>query len=169
MHLLPGCALCFVASLVFGVLAPSVGGQEPERSALQSFYIVTHVFSDASPFFYEYVLDVEPKGENVLVREIRIGPLKECPGVTVKAVERLISKSTAQKVAKMKLCSLEPSGVDSVIAKAEPRNAAIDDTASYTIVAKCGKQEKIFEIPYPETVDLTGSGDKVRQIRTRLC
>ena len=153
MHLFNGCVFCCVTSLV-GLRVPSVRGQVPEKRSLESFYIVTHVVSDASPFRYEYVLDVEPKGEDVLVREIRIGPLKECPGVTVKAAEHLISHSTAQKIARFKLCSLEPSRVASAIADAQPNGvASIDDTASYTIVAKCGKREKVFEIPYHEQVD----------------
>lgn len=42
--------------------------------------------------------------------------------------------------------------------------ASIDDTASYSIVAMCGKTEKVFEIPYPETVEL----EKLKKTNPRV-
>ena len=71
--------LCLCGGLV--LLA---GTETHEERNLSGFYVVTHVVSDASPFWYEYVLDVKPQGTDVLVREIRIAPLNSsCPGVTV--------------------------------------------------------------------------------------
>ena len=92
----------------------------------------------------------------MLVREIRIAPTNSgCPrGVTVKAADRTLSNATPKSVAKLDLCALNVGTVASVITDAQPKGvvASIDDTASYSIVAICGKTEKIFEIPYPETV-----------------
>jgi TonB family protein len=150
--------LFLIASLMLGNSVHSARGQARGEEALKGFYVVTHVVSDASPFRYEYILDVQPQAKDVLVRDIRIGPTKfGCPkGVTVKAAEHLIKSATAESVARIGLCSLEPSRVDSAIAKAEWHGVAvsIDDTASYSIVAKCGKTERVFEIPYPEQVEL---------------
>jgi TonB family protein len=74
----------------------------------------------------------------------------------MKAVDRVLTNSTAKSISKLDLCALKVGTVTSAITAAQPKGvvAAIDDTASYTIVAMCGKTEKVFEIPYPETVEL---------------
>ena len=139
--------------------APSrIEAQTQDDKELKSFYVVTHVVSDASPFRYEYVLDVKPQGEDVLVREIRIAPTNSgCPsGLTVKAADHVLTNTSPKRVAKADLCALKVGTVASVIEGAQPKGVvnSIDDTASYSIVAMCGKTEKVFEIPYPETVEL---------------
>lgn len=144
------------AFLMCGAVVPRIGAQTYNEKELKSFYIVTHVFSDASPFFYEYVLDVKSQGKDVLVRQVRIGPTGTgCPsGLTVKAADRLIENATPQKGARHELCSLNAKDVASAINHAHPQyGAGIFDTASYSIVAVCGRTEKVFELPYPETVD----------------
>jgi hypothetical protein len=99
---------------------------------------------------------VKPQGKDLLVREIRIAPLKSsCPGITVKAAEHLLTNASPKKVAGVDLCSLNVAAVESAINGAQPRGVtSIDDTASYSIVAMCGRMQKVFELPYPETVDL---------------
>jgi hypothetical protein len=68
-----------------GGLVLQIEAQTHQEKELKGFYVVTHVVSDASPFKYEYVLDVKAQGKDVLVREIRIAPLNSsCPGITVK-------------------------------------------------------------------------------------
>ena len=148
------CAASFV--IFFGANpAFRAEAQTNDDEKLKSFYIVTHDVSDASPFRYEYVLEVKPHGEDVAVREIRIAPGPACSGVTVKAADHLITNTSPEKVASADLCSLRVAAVASAIRGAKRRGvAAIDDTASYSIVAMCGKTEKVFELPYPETVDL---------------
>ena len=151
-------ALCFMTSFMCESLASRVEAQTHDKNELKSFYVVTHVVSDASPFKYEYVLDVTPQGKGVLVREIRIAPHNSgCPSaVTVKAADHLLTNTTPKSVSKLDLCALKVGTVASVISGAQPKGvvASIDDTASYSIVATCGKTEKVFEIPYPETVEL---------------
>lgn len=150
-------AVCCTTSFISGCLTSRVEAQNHDEKELKSLYIVTHVVSDASPFWYEYVLDVKLQAEDVLVREIRIAPLNSgCPSsVTVKAADHLLKNTSPKKVAGLDLCALKVGSVASVIAGAAPKGiASIDDTASYSIVAMCGRTEKVFEIPYPETVKL---------------
>ena len=151
----PYFAACFATFFVCGGLVLRVEAQTNEGKELRGFYVVTHVVSDASPFKYEYVLDVKPQGKDVLVREIRIAPLNSsCPGITVKAADHLLANASPQKLARLDLCSLTVAAVESAINGVQPRGAtSIDDTASYSIVAVCGKTQKVFELPYPETVD----------------
>lgn len=150
-------AFCIAMCPMLGAVVPRVGAQTPDEKELKSFYIVTHVFSDASPFYYEYVLDVKPQGKDVLVRQIRLGPTSTgCPsGLTVKAADRLIRNETPKGFARHELCSLNAKDVASAIEHAPAHYGAGGfETASYSIVAMCGSTEKVFELPDPETVDL---------------
>jgi TonB family protein len=159
---------CFVTLFIGEGLASRVEAQTQNEDELKNFYVVTHVVSDASPFKYEYVLDVKPQGKDVLVREIRIAPLSSgCPsGVTVKAADHVLTNITPKSVPKLDLCALKVGTVASAITGAQPNGvvASIDDTASYSIVAMCGKTEKVFEIPYPETVAL----EKLKKTNPRV-
>lgn len=150
-------AFCLAAFLICGAFVPRIGAQTHDEKELKSFYIATHVFSDASPFYYEYVLDVKPQGKDVLVRQIRLGPTSTgCPsGLIVKAADRLIRNETPKSVARRELCSLDAKQVASAIEHARSHYGAGGfETASYSIVAMCGSAEKVFELPDPETVDL---------------
>jgi hypothetical protein len=71
----------------------------------------------------------------------------------VKAADHLLTNTNLMSVSKLDLCALKVGIVTSVIADAPPKGvvASIDDTASHSIVAMCGKMEKVFEIPHPET------------------
>jgi TonB family protein len=144
----------FLASgaLLFATGSSSAGGPE----GFQSLYIVTHAISDASPFWFEYVLDVRAQGTGVLVRDIRIAPLNSiCTrNLTVKAIDHLLPNLTVKKLTRIDLCSLNTEFVASAIRAAQPKAAvSVDDTASYTLVAMCGKSEKVFSLPVPEAID----------------
>ena len=150
-------AAAFVIFLTSGAFLFATGNRStvgPE--ALQSLYIVTHVISDDSPFWFEYVLDVRAQGTNVLVRDIRIAPLNSiCTrNLTVKAVDHLLPNLTVKKVTKIDLCSLNTEDVASAIKAAQPEAVvSVEDTASYTLVVMCGKTEKVFPLPVPESID----------------
>jgi TonB family protein len=148
-------AACLLFVLACGGESVQIEAQTREERELKSFYIVTHVVSDAAPFRYEYVLDVKPQGKDVHVLEIRLGaPRSTCPGITVKAAEHVITNASPKRIARADLCSLNVESVDSAVKAAGFKGvASIEDTASYSIVAMCGKTEKVFELPYPETVD----------------
>lgn len=149
-------AVSLVTVFMGGSLALPIEAQTQEDGELKSFYIATHVVSDASPFRYEYVLEVKPQGEDTAVRIVRIAPSASgCGGLTVKAFDHLIANTTPGKIARLDLCSLSVGAIELAIKKAQPQDiSVIDDTASHSIVAMCGKTEKVFELPYPETVDL---------------
>jgi hypothetical protein len=149
-------AACFAIFFICGGLLLRVKAQTHEEKELKGFYVVTHIVSDASPFRYEYVLDVTPQGKDVLVREIRIAPLdSSCPGITVKAADRRLTSTSPKKVARLDLCSLNVTAVESAISAAQPSGVtSLEDTAGYSIVAMCGKTQEVFELPYSETVDL---------------
>src|SRR5258706_10082082 len=153
--MIPRYIVACLGTFMCGGLVRRVEAQTHEEKELKGFYVVTHVVSDASPFKYEYVLDVKPQGKDVLVREIRIAPLNSsCPGITVKAAEHLLTNASPEKVASLDLCSLNVTAVESAINGAQPQGVtAIEDTASYSIVAMCGRTQEAFELPYPETVD----------------
>ena len=123
--------------------------------ALQSFYIVSHVVSDASPFWYDYVLDVTPTEKGTRVQYIRIAPANSycVRAVTVKAVERLLPGTTVKSIAKKPLCSLDEGNVASAIKAAGRGGGVIDDTVGFTIVAKCGAAGGFFDLPYVESID----------------
>src|SRR5260370_38976458 len=145
-------AACFAIFFMCGALVLRVEAQTHEEKELKGFYVVTHVVSDASPFKYEYVLDVKPQGKDVLVREIRIAPLNSsCPGITVKAADHLRTNASPKKVAGVDLCSLNVAAVESAINAAQPLGVTpIEDTASHSIVAMCGRKQEVFVLACPD-------------------
>jgi TonB family protein len=145
--------------ILLGAAASIAGGGARERDpvALESFYIVLHGFTDGSPFWFDYILDVRPQQAGVLVRDVRIVPAdRYCGGVLVQAAERVLPHTNVRKIAGRNFCSYSPENVAAAIAAAAPKKGrqSIFDTASQTIVAKCGMDEKVFEFPYPEEMDL---------------
>jgi hypothetical protein len=104
------------------------------------------------PKWVDHILDVHPQGPDVVVREIRIAPLNpNCPHhVTVRAIERTVSNTTVKKVAlHFDLCAFTEDDVESMIHAARRKTAPTsdDDSASQTIVARCGTKQRIFELP----------------------
>src|SRR6266852_1578283 len=124
----PYFAACFATFFVCGGLVLRVEAQTNEGKELRGFYVVTHVVSDASPFKYEYVLDVKPQCKDVLVREIRIAPLNSSGrGITVKAADHMLATASPQTLARLDLCSLTVAAVAPVINGAQPRGATSID------------------------------------------
>jgi hypothetical protein len=125
---------------------------------LESFYVVTQAIFHKAPKWVDHILDVRPQGDTVLVREIRIAPLDSaCPHhVTVRAVERILPDTTVKKLAvKFPLCSFEEDVVEGMINTAKRPGGGItdsDDSASQTIVARCGTKQKMFELPDEESL-----------------
>lgn len=99
--------LCLLNGFFFSMRAANRGTE------LKSFYVATHVVSDASPFRYEYILDVKAVDGGVEVRNIRIAPSASgCPGsLSVKAADRKIAGNTPQRIAGIRICSLNPDDV----------------------------------------------------------
>jgi TonB family protein len=132
--------------------------QSKEEIELGSFYVVTQAVSDKGTPWADKILDVRAEVGGVRVREIRIAPMnRNCAHhVTVKAVERVLPNTTVAKVAgKFKLCTYPDddfAGVIQVAKRDYIESESIETSASHTIVAKCGTQERLYELPYPETL-----------------
>jgi len=124
---------------------------------LQSFYVVTNYFSDFLGDGYEEILEVTSEGKDVRIRIVRISAANRyCGGQLVRASERILPDTSISKVAgRVDLCSYTEPGVTAALKAAAPKRiTSIEDSATLTIVAKCGAQQRIFGFPYPEEVDL---------------
>ena len=127
------------------------------KPPLENFYVVTQASFHSGVKWVDHILEVRPQGEDVLIREIRIAPLdKDCPHhVTVRAVERVMPNTTVKKLTvKFPICAFEEDVVEGMISvvKREESLSVTDDAASQTIVARCGSQQKMFELPDQETL-----------------
>ena len=143
-----------------GATVHAVGGAAPE---IQSFYIVTQATFRDGPAWVDHVLELRPQSDGVLIREIRIAPLSpDCPHcVTVRAIDRVMPATTVKAIAgKFQLCALAEEDVDGMIhaAKKDEEPNTIDDSATQTIVANCGGEKRMYELPYPETLRFEALG-----------
>jgi TonB family protein len=124
---------------------------------LCDFYVVRLATSDASPFWFDYILDVKPQGRDLLVRYIRMAPVNGlCPGIVkVMAAQRAVRNTTVGQIAgKVDLCALKQGDVAERIQRLQRRGiSTIFDSARFGVVAHCGSTERLFELPYPEQVD----------------
>ena len=123
---------------------------------LESFYIVTQATFRDGPAWVDHILELRPQGADVLIREVRIAPLApSCPRhVTLRAIEKTLPATTVQRLAgKFELCAHAEEDVDGMIHAAKLEDAPnIDDSATQTIIAVCGGERHMFELPYPETL-----------------
>jgi hypothetical protein len=129
----------------------------PSNPALESFYIVTQATFRDGPAWVDHVLELRPQGSDVVIREIRIAPLSnDCPHhVTVRAIEKTSPNTTVQHLAgKFDLCAHPEADIDGMInaAKKDEEINSIDDSATQTIIAVCGGEHRMYELPYPETL-----------------
>jgi hypothetical protein len=150
--------IALVLTFVIGSAIISIAGaNHGVRPSLEDFYVVTQATFHSGVKWVDHILELRPQGDDVLVREIRIAPLdKDCPHhVTVRAVERILPNTTVKKLTlKFSICTFEEDVVEGMIsvAKREGSLSVTDDTASQTIVARCGTQQKMFELPDQESL-----------------
>ncbi|HXX18134.1 MAG TPA: energy transducer TonB [Candidatus Acidoferrum sp.] len=123
------------------------------EDTLQSFYVARFYFSDYLPGWSDQILDVAPQGKDV--RVIRISQLNDfCPGLIVRATERVFPHTSVRKIAGRDLCAFTSESVDAALKAAAPKYGGDpSDSATETIVAKCGAREREFDFPYPVEVD----------------
>jgi len=147
-------ALLLLASLSCASTAIAQTLATSKTSApLERLFIVTEAVSDASPFWFKYVLDLAPSQAGTSAKWIRIAPFgNACPGVTLKAMTTTVRKSLTSIVTP-NLCSLSVSKVQKEISSVT-RNTSIWDSASFGIVAKCGAETKVFHLPIGDLVDM---------------
>lgn len=149
--------IAYVFALIVAATAIASAAKHTAPPPLESFYVVTQATFHKGPKWVDHILELRPQGNDVLVREIRIAPLDPaCPHhVTVRAVERVLPDTTVKKVtAKFPICSFEEDVVEGMIntAKRPGGLSDTDDSASQTIVARCGSQQKMFELPDEESL-----------------
>jgi hypothetical protein len=147
----------FVLPICAALTAGNVMGGAKDAPPLVRFYAITQVPSDATNFWVDRILDVRATGDGVRVRFVHIAPVgAKCPhNVAVKAAERVIPKTTVASVAgKFKLCTYPEDDFAGVIEVAKRKEEEIDVARpiSRTIVARCGEDERLFELPDKETV-----------------
>lgn len=146
-------------ALVLLAMAISVSGAQPranDRSFPTQFYIVSMVTSDASPFWYHYILQVTAGGHDSIVRYIRIAPMHSmcANAITVKAAAvRLPDVSPADLVAHSNPCAIDSAALTRKLQR-RIHTAAVDDTARFGIVAECGSREAVVRLPFPQQVNL---------------
>jgi TonB family protein len=146
----------------FSVLLVLLGSDAGERLCARDaelpadFYVVSMVRSDASPFWYHYVLDVRPDGSDSIVRYIRIAPMDPaCTGaVTVKAATaRLAGVSPSDLISQGNPCAIDAASVNGELRR-RTRTASILDSVRFGIVATCGSRKVALHLPFPEQVKL---------------
>lgn len=148
--------LSLPAILCGALILIAAGANAQHTSRAQSFYIGVHFFSDSLPDGYEEILEAVPAGEDVRVRIIRISLANRyCGGQLVRAVECVLPNTTMSKVTgAVDPCSFTQAAIDSALKSAKPKGVTpIEDSATLSIVAKCGPKERLLELPYPEEVD----------------
>src|SRR5277367_1298146 len=146
--------LVLVSSAI--ILIASVPAKSRSMDRLQSFYVARFYISDYLPGWSNTILDVQPRGDDVRVRLIRISMENDyCPAYRVNAVERVYPHATVRKIAGRDVCAFTSDQVDAAL-KSAASKYALDpsDSATETIVAKCGDTEKEFDFPYPAEVDI---------------
>ena len=120
----------------------------------------------AQPAWRDTIVDVAQQGTGILIREIVIEPAAgaHCPPHAVIARERdraFPGESVEQAAGRHHLCSLNESDVAGVIdaaAKDDVARENSDDFGTQTIVATCGERERLFELPWPDTLKFHALG-----------
>ena len=153
--------LALIASLFIAAALLDASDKPKPKPPLENFFVVTQAIFHTDPKWVDHILEVRPDQESVRVREIRIAPLHPtCPHhVTVRAIERLVPNTTVKKVAlHFDLCAFTEDDVESMInaAKRKPVPTSDDDSATQTIVARCGNKQRLFELPDQATLRFDG-------------
>lgn len=126
---------------------------DQNRETAQSVYIVAEAVSDASPFWFKYVVDLNPSPDGLQLRWIRVAPFGNgCLGVTVKAMTGVI-KGPISRLVQPNLCSLSPTAVNRALTRAK-RLSSVWDTVGFGLVAQCGGSTREFHLPLTDLVDM---------------
>ncbi|SPF51312.1 hypothetical protein SBA4_4600001 [Candidatus Sulfopaludibacter sp. SbA4] len=140
--------------VLLGSGAGGLSGNDAEVP--RDFYIVSIVTSDASPFWYHYILDVTADGPDSIVRYIRIAPFDSmcAEAITVKAATaRLMGVSPSDLIPQNNMCAIDAASVNRDLRR-RTRTADIDDSERFGIVATCGSRTVALHLPFPEQVKL---------------
>ena len=125
------------------------------------FYLTASVNTDTEPFHSDFILDVSPEGADVHVRYIRIGPLGGgCSRTTtVKAVNTQIQEAALSKIiGTNNPCSVSPDNLSETLSQ-YPKKDLMLSSVRFGIVAMCGGNEVVLDLPERQRIDL----DRLRQ------
>lgn len=132
-----------VAVCLLLVTAPAETAQRKAKadSVPTSIYATIHVVSDASPFWFDYIVDLTPVPEGMKVELIRVAAQNEwCSNITVKRVERVVPESEINPVVK-DVCRFSAQQVSSAEHDAEwsrfGKAFSVFDSQQQSIVATC--------------------------------
>src|SRR5579863_1549055 len=157
--------LPLIASLLIAVTALPAADKPKPKPPLENFYVVTQAIFHSDPKWVDHILEVRPQNlTDVDVPDVRIAPLSAaCPHhVTVRAIERVVPNTTVKKVAiHFDLCAFTEDDVETMVqaarrSKRGGASSADDDSATQTIVARCGQKQRLFELPDQATLRFDG-------------
>src|SRR5688572_7975152 len=103
----------------------------------------------------EDFVSVEPVGEDVRIRVVHVGRVNDwCPGFVVQAVEKTLLRTTVQRVAGLRVCTMTNERVESALTRAEAHRVRMHFYASVdAVVADCPNAEREFVFVVPPDVD----------------
>jgi hypothetical protein len=178
-----GIALVFAGAPHASQRNTSSKSAKDNHAPLNAFYIVTLGVTpppdtDAAPAqsptvdtaatlaWRDTIIDVLQDGAGIRIREIVIEPAvgAHCPAhaVIARARERALPGESVDNAAgHHHLCSMNESEVAGVIGAATKDDVArenSDDFGTQTIVATCGENERLFELPWPDTLKFHALG-----------
>lgn len=150
--------LIATALIVLGLTAPSVSQQGEPAASLERFYIVKLATSDVAPFWSDYILDIRANGPDVLAREFQIAPLSRfcSDDVTVKAVAKVVPRTKPSQLSgRVNLCSpaVEQHLAKSLEKYSYRRAVTLAKSQRFGIVAKCGDDLRVIDLPYPQALN----------------
>ena len=138
---------------------------------LRSFYVVRYFFSDDLSAWNDTVLDVSPLGDDVRVRLIRVELAHPaCSALLVRAVERVVPKTTVARVAGTDICENTEKSVEAAV-EAAHKTDVHRETARQVIAARCGDEERVLGLPYDVDVDqrmMKRSAPRVAQLEEMI-
>ncbi|MCU1262966.1 MAG: hypothetical protein JWO80_5851, partial [Bryobacterales bacterium] len=130
------------------------------------FYIVSEVVSDASPFWFHYILHVTAAGRDSLVTYIRVAPLDAMCSESISVQAATVTLSGVQPadlISAYHICEIDSPLLNRKLQR-RIHTAAIDDSLRFGIVASCEGREVVIHLPFPEQVRLEDLRKKSPQL-----
>jgi len=142
-------------SLSFLFLVSVEAASKKPKPTVDGLYIVREFFSDNGPSWYYHIVDVKFENGSSVIQHIRIAPMDlMCRGMVVQAGSVTLSETSGSTLlGGTDLCSMDEKEVKRALNRATLKNKWIFDTAQYGIVAKCGADERIFQLPFTDVMN----------------
>src|SRR5262249_29688067 len=127
-----------------------------QTASLNSFFIAAHAVSEAAPGWAEDIFDVQQAASGSSLRHIRFEPAAEvCPNnVAIRALEKRTNLAPSRLVGAENLCAIKPQDFQAAMERVALKGPRTGSGTGYTVVAICGAEENVFEVPTLGTFDL---------------